>query len=237
MEKALSVTSYVLFFLYGLLPVGTLLASLFGYTFRLSSYTLFAVLTALGSIVSLILIPYNEDKIESNPIKALFALLPLSVVVNWFFYIIESANVNAWVIVICMLICFGCSTILSGLIGKPVILKVISIVLLFLAVLPITGCTFVALTFANIGVNTVVETIPSPEGTYYAEVVDSDQGALGGDTIVRVRQNKGFDALIFSVRKTPRRVYMGEWRAYEGMKIYWKDEHCLVINSVEHEIK
>ncbi len=94
-----------------------------------------------------------------------------------------------------------------------------------------------ALTFGNIGQNTVVKTVSSPSGKYYAQVIDSDQGALGGDTHVDVYQECGINALLFRIEKNPRRVYFGDWGEYENMKIYWKDDNCLVINSVEYEME
>lgn len=91
--------------------------------------------------------------------------------------------------------------------------------------------------FGNIGVNTVVKSIKSPNGLYYAEVIDSDQGALGGDTLVYVYKNKEINALVFKICEQPQRAYYGEWGEFENMDIYWKNDSCLVINSVEYEIE
>ena len=97
--------------------------------------------------------------------------------------------------------------------------------------------SFIFLTFGNIGQNTVVQTIESPNGEYYAQVIDSDQGALGGDTLVDVYQKSGINAFLFKIEKKPQRVYWGDWGEFENMQIYWKDDNRLVINSVEYEIK
>ena len=85
--------------------------------------------------------------------------------------------------------------------------------------------------------NTVVKTVESSSGEYYAQVIDSDQGALGGDTLVKVYQDRGINALIFKIEKKLQRVYFGEWGEFNNMKIHWKDNNCLVINSVEYEIE
>ena len=103
--------------------------------------------------------------------------------------------------------------------------------------LPIGFLSFIALAFGDLGENIVVQTVESPNGTYYAEVINSDQGALGGDTLVDVTENKKFDALIFTISKKSKRVYHGEWGEFEDMEIYWKNENCLVINSVEYMIE
>ena len=31
--------------------------------------------------------------------------------------------------------------------------------------------------------------------------------------------------------------YFGEWGEFENMQNYWKDDNCLVINSVEYRIE
>lgn len=86
---------------------------------------------------------------------------------------------------------------------------------------------FFALLFENIGQNTVVRVLPSPDGTFEARVIDSDQGAMGGATIVEV-EKKGWSK--------PKRIYTGPWGTYETMEIYWKDEDTLVINGKEYRV-
>jgi hypothetical protein len=91
--------------------------------------------------------------------------------------------------------------------------------------------------FGNFGQNTVVDRIHSPEKTFYAEIIDSDQGALGGSTVVEVYKNSRLNLLVLTISKTPKRVYMGEWREYESMQAEWKNENCLLINSEEFNIE
>ncbi len=79
--------------------------------------------------------------------------------------------------------------------------------------------------------NTVVMTLDSPQGTYTAKVIDSDQDAMGGNTFVDIYKKSWF-----SGEKKVARVYSGPWGQYQTMDIYWKDEHCLVINGVEYPI-
>jgi len=89
----------------------------------------------------------------------------------------------------------------------------------------------------SVGQNTVVKTVDSPNGTYYAQVIDSDQGALGRDTLVDVYEHKKLNAILFTIQKKPQRVYTGDWRDYENMQIYWRNDYCLVINGSENRIK
>lgn len=84
--------------------------------------------------------------------------------------------------------------------------------------------------------NTVIDRILSPESTRFAEIVDVDQGALGGNTVIYVKSAHKADFLIFSIRKN-KRVYVGEWKEYENMRIEWINENCLKINSEEYIIE
>ena len=121
--------------------------------------------------------------------------------------------------------------------GKPLALKIISLTLSALMVLPIGFISFIFLIFGNIGQNTVVQTVESPSGKYYAQVIDSDLGALGGDTLVDVYEKSGINAIFFKIEKKPQRVYFGEWGEFNNMQIYWKDNECLIINSTEYKIQ
>ena len=91
--------------------------------------------------------------------------------------------------------------------------------------------------FGNFGQNTVVDRIYSPEKTFYAEIIDSNQGALGGNTVVNVYKNSRLNLLVLTISKTPQRVYIGEWKEYESMQAEWKNESCLLINSEEFNIE
>lgn len=117
--------------------------------------------------------------------------------------------------------------------GKPLVLKIIALVLSLFMSLPIclVGCVVSVLVH-----DTVVQTVGSPDGKYYAEVIVSVQGALGGDTFVDVYGNSEIDCMIFKIRKWTQRVFSGNWSDHINMEIDWKDEQCLVINSVEYEI-
>ena len=89
-----------------------------------------------------------------------------------------------------------------------------------------------------IGRNSVVQTLPSPGGTYYAEVIDSDQGALGGDTLVEVYDNqKRINLFVLSVQKKPQRVYWGDWGEFKTMKLEWQSEQVLLINGKPYGIQ
>lgn len=234
MKKAITVLMCLLFGLTTLYPAGTLTAACVGYSFELISVSAFAVAIAILSICVVILDLVFKNKLENKDIQILLAIItPLSLI-NAVFYIF--ACPQFWVIA-SFLFSAGCSCFLTVKHGKPLALKIEALVLSALMVLPIGFFGFSALIFGNIGQNTVVQTVESPNGKYYAQVIDSDQGALGGDTIVDVYKKSGINLILFNIEKKRQRVCFGDWGDFENMQIYWKDNGCLVINSVEYEIK
>lgn len=232
MKKTTLIISVVFLVLIVLLPFNILMFACLGYTFELANYPIYAIITTLLSIFVAYLVTTNSN-INKGLSLFLAIVSPLSLITSAF-YIFECHNI---LVAASMFICVCCCHYLTIAHGKPTALKISTLVLSALMVLPIGFFSFIALTFGNIGQNTVVESIKSPNGTYYAEVIDSNQGALGGDTLVNVYKSTDFNAIIFKVSKRPQRVYHGEWGAFENMEIHWKDETCLVINSVEFEIE
>ena len=84
---------------------------------------------------------------------------------------------------------------------------------------------------------TVVRTVLSPEGNYCAQLINDDQGALGGNTLVEVHDTrKNLDLFLLSVQKNPRRVYTGRWGEFETMKLEWESEEILLINDRPYKI-
>lgn len=233
MRRAISVLSCVLFALIVLLPLGTALTSCFGYTFELISISAFAIAIAALSIGAVVLNSIHKDTINNKAISVLVAMLtPLSLV-NAVFYVFKCSEI---LVFICGVVCVGCCCFLAIKCGKPLALKIVALVLSALMVLPI-GLVSIIAVFFPIGQNTVVQTKESPSGRYYAEVVDSDQGALGGDTVVNVYEKWEINLLLFKIKKEPQQVYFGEWGEFKDMEIYWKNDSCVVINSVEYEIE
>lgn len=105
-----------------------------------------------------------------------------------------------------------------------------ALLLLLLMLLPFL---LFLLSLRGLSQNTVVQTLQSPEGTYFAQVIDSDQGAMGGATIVEVYQSQSF----LGRHKKVGRVYTGSYGEHKTMQICWKDDHCLIIDGIEYPIK
>ena len=225
---------FLLFVLTILYPVGVTITACLGYSFELISVSAFAIATAAlsGCIVVLDLICKNT--LENNTIGILLAIIATLSLINAAFYVFKCSQIC---VIVSVLLSAGCCCYLTVKYGKPLTLKVVTLVLSALMILPICFFSFIALIFGNIGQNTVVQTVESPSGKYYAQVIDSDQGALGGDTLVDVYKKSGINLILFKIENKPQRVYFGDWGEFENMQIHWKDDNCLVINSVEYEIE
>ena len=234
MKKVLTFLLCLLFALTILFPVGALVSACFGYTFELTSVLAFSVIIAVISVFTVIFAVISKDKIINKGIIILsYILFPLSFI-NAVIYIFESGELS---VAICVLISAMCCffIVLRNIIST--VNKIIVSILFSLMTAFVIFFAFMMLTFGIIGQNTVIKNIESPNGNFYAQVIDSDQGAFGGDTLVNVYEKRGIDTFIFKLKDKPQRVYLGEWREYESMYISWKDDKCLVINSVEYEIE
>lgn len=205
----------------------------FGYTFSLFNYTVLSALTAVLSLSAVICV----NKIKTVKRKAdevlLVLLSPLSLL-NWIFYLVKGDD--SVPVVLFMAISFVCAVIITVKSTDRTTIKIICLTITVILILPIVFSSFIWLLF-DFGATNIVKTVPTQSGDYYAEVVDVDQGALGGNTVVNVCEDKEIDALLFSIKKAKQRVYIGEWGEHENMQIYWKNEHCLVINSEEYIVK
>lgn len=221
----------IIFFL---LPLGVILFDYFGYTFELASYSVFTVIAAVVAVSIVVFCTAAENPAGDELATVLFVLAPPLLLLVAVFYILACSSI--WVGA-SMFICVCCCCYLTVRYVEALVFKIVSFLLTAFMALPIGFFILFVLIFGNIGQDTIVQSVESPDGTYYAEVIDNDQGALGGSTFVDLYENKGINAFVFRIFKTPQRIYYGRWGEFENMEIYWKDENCLVINSAEYAIR
>lgn len=230
MKKSVIGLIWLLSVLTILFPVGTLITACFGYVFKLISVTAYAVVIAVLSVCAALACRSIPESKATQII--LSVITPLSLL-NAVFCIYECGRI---IVVVCSFIPVVCCCFLSVKHGKPVKLKTVSLVLSAVTAMPIICFSIMVLLLNGFGRDTIVKTVNSPSGKYYAQVIDIDQGALGGDTCVDVYEKSAINAVLFKIEKKPQRVYSGDWGEFENMQIHWKDDDCLVINSVEYEV-
>lgn len=233
MKKVFMLFSYLLFVLTALLPVGELFFSILGYNLRLSSYPALAGVTALVSVCTVLLRIGIREQIQNKFLGVLLCLLsPLSLLSAGICIYRSSIEV-----LFSGLILAGCSICLTVMQGTPLPLQMTALSIFLLALIPLSVLCFLDATFGSIGRETVIKTVDSPNGEYHADVIDRDEGALGGSTRVDVYEKDGIYTPLFEITKRPQIVYFGSWGEFENMTVHWKNDTCLVIDGKEYEIE
>ncbi|MBQ3006315.1 MAG: hypothetical protein IJD78_02010 [Clostridia bacterium] len=226
--KKYSVLSYSLIVSSLFLPVLSLISYCIGYRVSLLNYSVFSTISALFYIVSTAVI------LKNNIVNKALVFLPIFSLINLAVYVYKSKSV---VVLICMCICSICSAVIAEKVCNSSKAKISSVLTSVVLSVPFLIVSLAVVSFAKFGVNTVVDKIYSPDKTYYAEIVDIDQGALGGNTVVNIHKNSRLDLLFMTIAKAPQRAYVGEWGEYETMKLQWKSEQCLIIDSKEYIVE
>ena len=92
--------------------------------------------------------------------------------------------------------------------------------------------------FGDFGQNTIIKTEMSPNSIYLAEIVDSDHGATGGSTIVRINpQNRNRNIFFGVIKKNSIYIYSGKWGEFNDLNIRWETDEILFINEKKYVIE
>ena len=217
----------LLLFLTVCYPAGVLICNTLGFDLTVHCLPAFAFVLAILSAYLVYLC--SKRAIKSRILQIILsATLPLSLVNSLYCLGGSTALWLGLYVVACSILTIKYVKILAP--------RIIAFVLSGLTILPIIFLLIIHLIFGNLVQNTVVQTIESPGGSHYAQVIDNNQGAMGGNTLVDVYEAPLVDTRFLRIQKKPTRVYSGEWGEHEYMEIYWKSVDCLIINGVEYEI-
>ena len=231
MKKLLSVLSCLLLALIAFTPVCSLACSIFGYKFTLVNPSVFAIaIFALTGITVLVSILYGEI-LENKIICIVMSVLTPLALINTGFYVRSCGTL--WIIA-SLLICVGCGY-LTIRHGNPLTVRTGALVLTAGLLLPMAFICFVMSVANNTQNYDVLDTVYSPTGAYYAEIIDNDQGEKGGSKMVHIYPNKDIETPIFLIRKNRIIIYEEFYKASEADKvevvIQWKDDNHLIING------
>ncbi len=232
MKKVSSVLIWTLFILMAFRPAGILIASCFGYSFELISIPAYTVAIAVLSVCTFAFDIAAGDKEKAAALYIVTAILtPLSLV-SWIINIFVCCKIVVAVSGLVSAIFCCCLTVRYR---KNLGMKITAAILYALLILFFCYLSFFVLIFGNIGETKIIESLDSPSGEYYAQVLSVDQGALGGDTVVTVYKRSGIDLFLLKIEKKPQTLYYGQWGEY--IRISWADEKCLYINSVKYNVE
>ncbi len=229
MKKLILSLIISIFLLLFILPLLDIILLFNGYDMDYVNPFFMPITISALSVLSMALSLFFKEKIENKVFSVITALLPLLSIFNMLYY-----SDGGLVTMGCSFLTFAVSFYLSFKYSKNLVLGLISIILSFV----LFHYVFFISLFGNIREDTVIKDLPSPNGEYYVQVIDSNQGAMGGATEVNIYEsNKGIDLFLLKIKKKPKRVYTGRWGEYKNMEIYWKNDNCLVINGREYKVE
>ncbi len=225
-----------------LTPLSIIITAIIGFTFDIRSYPLWTILILLLSGMLAVFMYRYEQKGISKADRILLTVALFMSILNWavcLFTGTPQRNRAHNAVLIGLLIAVSAVAIFVAVkfikplekgITRSIIAGVFAVLLMFLS--------FIVIVFSGFGENTVVKTADSPTGRYTAELVDSDQGALGGATVVYVTDNLiKIDFGLVTVHKQKEQVYYGEWGEYKGLTLRWVDNDTIKIGGYEHNMK
>ncbi|HIW74800.1 MAG TPA: hypothetical protein H9684_10790 [Firmicutes bacterium] len=239
MKRFLAAYPAVLCALYAFLPACCAAAAAGGYVFSLRcGEGVLAVQTAALLLFALLL--FRSGCPLGRAPAALCALLPLLAIVNGLCFLGTAQEGLALAL---LLVNGGCAVaVLAGFVrprGLKTVFAALTALLVLLLLLLLAFLSFFRMTFGLLlPEETTVREIPSPGGRYIAEVAARDQGAMGGDTLVNVREpQRDVDLLVGRLIRPSVRVYVGDWGEAETLSVCWKDERTLFIGGAEYAVE
>lgn len=197
----------------------------------------YIIITALATYAAAFIAIRNRQRITTLPFAMYFVAFALSVVFTVCYSLTDHVG-SVLILVLTLsvfLCCFVNCTVILGSRASKFIFAVLSALPLIIVSIFVILFSLMSMAFADLGMNTVVGHYDSPNGAYRIEVIDVDQGALGGDTVVRLYYEKPILNLgIVKIMKKPEGLYVGDWR--EHINISWVDNDTVVINGTKYDI-
>ncbi len=233
MKNKQSIIVFVLVALNGFFPLLCLISYLLGYSVYLSMPVVYSLWLAVIFMYSNYFIKKNEEVEASKTTVVFAAVLPVVTAVNLAVFVFKSESLP---IALIMGVCLIFAAVITEKVMEGNKAKVFSVISSAFICLLAVIFSFVIISSSYFLVKSVEKHVASPDRTYYAEVVNVDQGALGGDTVVYVHRSRGTNLFFISFNEIPQKVYVGEWGEYKTMQIEWKNEKILIIDGKEYNI-
>ncbi len=211
-----------------LFPSICILAKLLHYSFTVKNGIVYATATSVLYLgIGILLITRKEKGIGKTSSVFLSVSLLLNQI-NTLLFIFRADNQAAMLL---MALWFVMTAILVAVYVKNTALTATFYTLSGILVLPI----FLFIMLSDFGARTVIAREVSPDMRYCAEVIDDDQGALGGATILTVyRLDGSFSIGSFDFRKSQTELRSGPWG--EFVSLSWQDSEHLSMNGMIYEI-
>lgn len=224
----------IVYFAYLLLMIILSIAFLcFGYRFVVSNEIIWFVINiAVVGILTALCLSKRKESVKSANIIA--QLLPLFAIIYIIVIIGLVDGVDNIIFSLHGLLCFLSCYVISMLYTNKRVFRIVCTVLNSIILLFLLYGILIFMTIGNLGQNTIVRQETSPDESYTAVLIASDQGALGGDTLVNIEYNT--PKIITVYGRFEKRLYTGDWGEFETMSLEWKDTHTLLINGKAYSI-
>lgn len=234
MKKIMAILPMILCILVGFCPTCAFITNCFNYTFILYN----DVLTLLMIMIFFSITTYYlyQYKTEITHIQSIYAilLLPLSMINNIYFMM---QGQHIILLFICCFAIFVCSIFILRKCSSMKYLQMISGIISGILTFAFLFVVAISLLFKDFGEIKIVQSLISPNQNYEAQVIVSDQGALGGNTYVDIFYLQDDIELLFGrISKHSKRVYEGEWLDYQNIDIYWGSEDFIIVNGKGYSI-
>lgn len=211
------------------------------YIYRPKSYILFFVVYLIfSSILTYFSVHYkNYASRISRRIASFMPLISLLYLITLLFcfdFKIDNRMDNIFYYELLLVISLSSSLFFFFVYNRVKWLKICIAVVVAIFAKFFLGVLFLSMLLSNFGENTVVHTAKSPDNTYIAWVVSSDQGALGGSTDVYVRNIQKDIYLASGMLKTEwRNLWSGRWGT--EVTLNWKDDDTLMIDGKSYNVE
>lgn len=248
---------WILFMLFLLYAAIGLFGFYLGYGLVLYHACLQSIIIATLLLTTVIVAFRGKITLNAREQIAITLLLPMTIGFHIYLMIMYSIYNGYTQLILCIL--FGVISIVSMIClffryrfctPLKIIFGVFSVILMvvWLFAAGVSLCVslfgFAESAWGEFGKTSVVKQVSSPDQNYVAEVLDIDEGALGGNTRVNIKkirqhnQGKEISVLLGKLVPIPNEVnvYEGPWGEFEDMVIEWKDNHTLLIDGKEYTV-
>lgn len=209
-----------------------------GYTFIVTNDVIWFGINMFVAL-AFVLLHFVKRKEQTQSANNFTQALPIAMFIYFFALETLITGVRDGLLILHVLFCFLFCYLASLLSTTKKIIKIVCAVVNSFLLLWLLALSFFILTFGQIGENTTISRVTSPANSFTAVLIDSDQGALGGNTYVQVEDHNSEMNIGLGRLVKIRRVYVGRWGEFETMVLQWQDEQTLLINGqpyyMEHD--
>ena len=231
MKKEITALTYLLLCLFLFSPLCHHVCRRLGYSFELRCSKLYYLLTGVAALLILILSLVGDHSDMKQPAVSILALSgPLSLPAALFAGLYYDSAIVIISMALCVCICIGLTTIYARSNG----FKIVALILCGTLIRP--AALFLMFSPLSFGSETVVKSELSPDRVHIAEMIAQSEGALGGSTVVYVREDWVLDFGVAQIRKQAKQVYYGDWGEFNTLSLTWKDNEHLCVGYNEYEI-